>query len=413
MIRYLLLILFIATMASRALDFDLGLAPGISVKNALLYATFSVIAIESAMARNRRFELLPVIIPFALLVFYALMSWLVIVLFLDNPYYDPVETLIRLKTKLADQFLWLLVFFYGLVNRKDALWLFKALTWVIIFSCLINVVDTFNIPDLGIITARDKDGRVEGILHSAPEFGGLLAFILPAIVALWWTEAGLKKSLAFIGIGLALVSLMLTATRGAMLGLAAGIIIAAIYLREYISARILGRATVAVLIFTVVAVLVVLSTDFGSLLEERLSTGLATGDVESISSGRTAFWLAAFGEMAKHPISFVSGLGWESFFQTIGHHYATHSVYVDRLYNLGTIGLALFVFSYANAFAAARRGLRNAPTNVAPFLIATIIGMISFMISMAFADIEGAATYVWACTGLALRMAVENPRASA
>jgi hypothetical protein len=158
---------------------DLGLAPGISIKNAMLYVAFSAIAIESAMARNRNVELLPVILPYALLILYAILTWLFIVLFMEDPYYSPRTTLIRLKIKLVDQFLILLVFFYGVINWKDALWLLKALIWVMIIGCLITILDTFNIPDLGIITARDRDGRIEGIIGSAAEFGGLLAFVLP------------------------------------------------------------------------------------------------------------------------------------------------------------------------------------------------------------------------------------------
>jgi hypothetical protein len=271
MTGYFLLFLFAATMGSRALGLDLGLAPGISIKNAMLYVAFSAIAIESAMARNRNVELLPVILPYALLILYAILTWLFIVLFMEDPYYSPRTTLIRLKIKLVDQFLILLVFFYGVINWKDALWLLKALIWVMIIGCLITILDTFNIPDLGIITARDRDGRIEGIIGSAAEFGGLLAFVLPAIVALWWTETGTKKTFSLFGIGLALVSLMLSGSRGAMVGLVGGAIVAAIYLRQYVSAQILVRATMAAVIFTAIAVLVVLATDFEYLLKERLS----------------------------------------------------------------------------------------------------------------------------------------------
>jgi hypothetical protein len=230
--RYLLLSLFVATLGSRALGLDLGIAPGISIKNAMLYATFSAIAIHSAVLRNRNIELLPVLLPFALLILYAILTWLFTLLFLENPFYLPRPTLIRLKVKLVDQFLLLLVFFYGVVNWKEAVWLLKALIWVMIVGCFVTVVDTFNIPDLGIITARDRDGRIEGILGSAADFGGLLAFALPMIIVLWWIETGAKKVIALFGIALTLMSFLLSASRGAMVGLVAGAIVAAIYLRQ-------------------------------------------------------------------------------------------------------------------------------------------------------------------------------------
>lgn len=393
-------------MGSRALGLDLGLAPGISIKNIMLYTAFSAIAVETAMAHNRKIELLPVLLPFALLILYAILTWVFTILFLENPHYSPRVTLIRLKVKLVDQFLMLLVFFYGVINWKDALWLLKALVWVMILGCFITVIDTFNIPDLGIITARDKDGRIEGIIGSAAEFGGLLTFAIPLIVALWWSETGFKKVLALLGIGLALVSVMLSASRGAMVGLVAGGIMAAIYLRRYITVQIVIRATMAVLTFTAIAVMVVLSTDFEHIIRERMSTGLESGDLEFISSGRTRIWWAALGEMAEYPISYLSGLGWEAYYQTGGHRYATHSMYLDSFYNLGIIGLTLFALSYVAAVAAARRGLANAPDNATPYLMAATIGLMGFMFAMIFTDIQLAATYVWAYTGVALRIAV-------
>jgi O-antigen ligase len=162
----------------------------------------------------------------------------------------------------------------------------------------------------------------------------------------------------------------------------------------------------AMLFFTSIVVLGVLSTDFEFLVKERLTTGLDTGNVEYISSGRTAMWWAAVREMAEYPLSFLTGLGWEAYYQTGGNRYATHSVYLDRLYNLGFIGLTLFLLSYAGAIAIARNGLKFATKEVAPLLIGTIIGMTSFMFAMAFTDIEAAAIYVWAYSGLALRIAI-------
>jgi O-antigen ligase len=83
-------------------------------------------------------------------------------------------------------------------------------------------------------------------------------------------------------------------------------------------------------------------------------------------------------------------------------------MYLDRLYNLGIIGLTLFALSFVNAIATARKGLRSASKEAAPFLMATIIGLTSFMIAMAFTDMEAAALYIWAYAGLALRIAISS-----
>lgn len=412
MIRYFLLVVFVVLIASRALGLDIGLAPGVSLKNAMLYATAVLIAIDMSIARNRQIELLSVVVPFVALIVYATASWFIIVVFLDFPNYSAFQTLIQLKLKLIDQLIVLLVFFYGVTAWKDAVWTLKAITWVLVVGCLVTVVDTFNIPDLGIITTRDMDGRVEGILGSAGEFSGLLAFFIPPMIALAWAESGRARKFAMIGVGMGFVSLLVAATRGAMAGLVAGTIAGAILMREHLSIQLIARTMGAVLLLVAVSVVVVLSTDFATVLQERMSTGLQTGELQNISSGRTRIWGDALSDMADQPMSFITGLGWETYFQSVGRRYATHNVFLDRLYNLGLIGLILFTLSYVSAIFIIRNSIGRAPKESAPYLMATVIGMIALMVSMLFADLQSAASYSWAYAGLALRVAVSSSSAA-
>lgn len=406
LIRNALLILFFVMLGARALQLDLSLGPGLSVKNALLYLTAVLIAVESALAGNRKVELMTVIVPFAVLVLYAILTVVVIVLILDFRFYEPVPALIRLKTKLVDQLLMLLVFFYGVVNLKDAMWLLKGMIWAIIVSSVVTVVDTFDIPDLGIITTRD-DGRVEGILASAQEFAALLAFFIPLIVAFWWTESGLKRFLALLGIGVSVIALLLAASRGAVVGLLIGSAFAAFYLRRRISPVVFVRAFLAGVIFSAITVSVLIFTDFGEVLQTRFTHGMESGDIGTFSSGRTANWSGIVSEMFKQPLTFITGFGWESFFHSIGYHRATHSVYIDRLYNLGLIGLVLTITLFVNSMSVARRLLNGARAEVTPYLTALVFALASFMVAIAFSDIE-AATYTWGCTGVLLRMAMAS-----
>lgn len=391
-------------LGARAIGIDLSLGPGLSVKNALLYLSAILIAIEAAVTGNRKLELLSVIGPFGLLVLYALLTWIFVLLLMDYTHYSPRPTLIRLKTKLGDQFLMLLVFFYGVVNLKDAVWLLKSLIWVMAIGSLVTVVDTFNIPDLGIITTRE-DGRVEGILGSAQEFGALMAFFVPATVALWWTERGAKRALALFGVGLGLIALFLSASRGAIVGITAGSVLAAFYLRRLISAPVLGRGMAATLAIAVMAVVVLISTDFGYVLEERMTHGIGTGDIATLSSGRVVFWGQALREMMQYPLTFLTGFGWEAYYQSAGHHPATHSVYVDRLYNLGLIGLSLTIIPFVNAMAIARRAVQAATPDLSPYMMALVFGLVGLAITIAFSDIE-ALMYAWGVTGVALRIAL-------
>jgi O-antigen ligase len=298
----------------------------------------------------------------------------------------------------------LLVFFYGVTNFKDALWLLKGLIWTTVFSCFITIVDTFDIPNLGIITVREDDGRVEGILASSQEFAAFVTFFLPLIIALWWTENGVKRRLAFIGIMLAFAALLTAGSRGAIVGLLAGSAYAAFYLRRWLSARVVLRTVAGGLVLAVTAFVALLVTDFGDVLVERMTWGWESGDTTTLTAGRSENWSNILGEMFEYPLTFITGFGWEAFFQTIGYHRATHSVYIDRLYNLGLIGLSLTLVLYFNSMAVARRALSSVAPDAAPFLMALVFGLAGFMISITFSDIE-AATYTWGCTGVALRLA--------
>jgi O-antigen ligase len=413
MIRKLLLVLFIALIVGRAIGLDTGLGPGLSIKNALIYVVATFIAVEAVVAGNRRIQLLPVLLPFAVLIGYALLSWAFIVIFVDDPGYSARETLIRLKTKLVDQFIVLLIFYYGVVNRDDVLWLMKGVTWAVVFGCLITVIDTYDIPDLGIVTAREDDGRIEGIIGAAAEFGGLLAFYVPPIFALAVSSAGMKKLGAMVGVAATLMSVMLSASRGAMLAIITGAVAAAVYLRAQLNVRTLVRTAFISLILVAIAATFVVYSEYGSLLRERLMTGLETGSAESVSSGRTAIWAAAMRDMANAPMSVVTGLGWETYFQGLGRKLATHNVFLDRLYNLGLIGLTLFVAFHVAAILILRRGVSDADTAARPYVVAAVIGLISFMVAMLFTDLQIAGTYMWAYVGLALRAVSPQELASA
>jgi hypothetical protein len=194
-----------------------------------------------------------------------------------------------------------------------------------------------------------------------------------------------------------------------MVGMVGGSLISAFYLRRYLSARVLMQAVTTAMVLLIASIIFVVSTDFGHILISRMTTGIGSGSLQTLSSGRTAIWSEAWHEMAEYPLSFITGMGWEVYYQTIGYRFATHSVYLDRIYNLGLIGLSLYVWPFLSAISTARLKLESAPAEVSTFLYATIVGLVSFMIAMAFSDIHGAALYVWAFCGLAMRITVEMP----
>jgi hypothetical protein len=76
------------------------------------------------------------------------------------------------------------------------------------------------------------------------------------------------------------------------------------------------------------------------------------------------------------------------------------------LFNLGFIGLTLFIITIANALASARRALASAEGETFRYLLAFVPGILAFMVSIAFSEPTTAWIYVWAYTGLMMRVAL-------
>jgi O-antigen ligase len=272
---------------------------------------------------------------------------------------------------------------------------------------LITVVDTLDIPDLGIIQARD-DGRVGGTLGSANEYGAFLAFFLPATIAMYWSLEGGKKVVAGLGSLLSGIALLMTVSRGAMVGLAVGSVIAAFVLRKVVPARVVLRAGVAAVIFVGVALIGGIAAGYGELLAERFS--LFGGGGYEASSGRTVIWGRALANMLDHPQTLITGFGWYAYETSRNFGFATHNSYLNILYNLGLIGVALYLVVAVNILRTAKAAIYRRGISNDPLLAAFVFGYLSLLVSIFFGELHTAWLYIWAIIGLALRSAVpENP----
>ena len=217
MIRILLLLLFFVMFAGNSLGLNISLAPGLSTKNVFLYLLFLLIAIQTAVKRDRKAECLSVIAPFGILLAYAIFSWLVVVLVIDYSNYNAIGSAIRLKAGLADALFVLLVFFFGLTNAKDGVWLFRMVVWLVILGNIITLADAFQMPDLEMLEWH-YEGRLNGFLGQPNEFGAFLVIFLPATVALFTVETGIRRIIAAIGVLATFVCLLLTFSRGSYVG---------------------------------------------------------------------------------------------------------------------------------------------------------------------------------------------------
>jgi O-antigen ligase len=403
----LLLLLFFVLYAADTLGFDLSLAPGLSVKNAFLYLLFVGLAIEAAVTRRRSMELASVLVPFTLYVAYAIFMWIVVLLILDYPNYSPRSSLFALKGGPIDNLVVLLVFFYGVTDAKRALWVLLGILWLVVVGNVVTVLDALDMPDLGLIELRE-DGRVGGPVGSSNPFGYLLALFVPVIFALCFTESGLKRKLAVIGLLFSILALLMTVSRGALLGLLGGGLLAAFFLRRQVPLAMIGKLAFATIAVALVAFALAYGTGYGELLLDRLDR-FDRGS-HDLSSGRTMIWGLMLEKMLESPLTFVTGFGWhayQTFQRSLEFGFSPHSHYLSVLFNLGIIGLAFWMLAAASILRVTLHAIPLASPSVRPLLLGFFVGFLALLVALIFND-SVPWIYIWALVGLCLRVAVSQ-----
>ena len=389
--------------AATTFGWELSLAPGLSVKNAFLYLLILIYMIETAVLHNRRFELPSVLVPFGLLVGYCILSWFTVAFVVQLANYPTLEMGISLKSNRFDHLMLFLVFFYGLSSTKDVLSLLRTFLWILVLGNVITMIDGFNIPDLGIIQQRE-DGRLGGPMGESNQYGALLAATLPAMIALLW-DPQTKKLFAFFAVLVSIVALLLSSSRGAFVGIIVGSVFSIYYLRRYISMRHVAIGTIVSLATITLMIIVLLSTDLvGDLIQRFLDT-LSGGSYER-SSGRTEIWSTALQQMFEQPFSIFSGFGWDAYDHINKTRFGTHNVYLNHLFNLGLPGLTLYCLLIYKLLSSCRAAISNATGPARNQLIAFIFGFTSLSIVLFFVDLYKAWIWVWAYTGMVMRLVV-------
>jgi O-antigen ligase len=404
MARNVLLGLLIILFTEITLDFNLSLAPGMSVKNAVLYAFVMVLAIRAAIGGGPASPgLTRVHLCFVLMLCCATLSWAFTPSLHRWPMdYDPAATLVNLKTLLIDHYLFFLAFLYGIRSRQDAVWVAAALMGFVAISNVITLIDVFNIPDLGIIHER-ADSRVSGPLGESNQYAAFLVLFLPGIVALAYRARGLRRVIYGIGMLASVAVLLLTTSRGAMVGLFCGLVGTGWYLRHYLPK---GEALKKLLMLfaLVVVVTAAIGVRYGDLFYDRFVGKADLENLEHSSSGRTENWTTALGTQADRPGAFIWGVGWNSY-KLMFDDRASHNTYIGYLFELGVIGLMLFLALLASLFRVTRRAIALAPPEQRIELMLFTFGFISLLVSVFFVNLYKPWLFVWAYVGLMMRVA--------
>ncbi len=403
--RFLLLILFAGLMADSMFGWGLGVAPGVSLKNLLLYMLVLIIAIEAAIKGwSIQIELPSIHLLFGLLILIALLSWVANSFIASYVDYDPLQSFIAFKGGLVDHYLFFLVFFLAVRTEQDVASLQRIFLMLLVAANIVTLMDAFSIPDFGFIETRN-DGRVEGPLGEANQYGLFIAMMIPLLLAQAPREEGFVRAYLYVGAAASFFTMLMTVSRGALVSLIFGSIIAALFLKEHMNPKYMRRLVAMALVGAAFAALII-GQEYKDLIIERTQDAVSSGSAEAMTSGRTWIWSTALDFMMRRPLSLISGYGWNTFHDVM--FVAPHNVYLHRFFELGIIGLAAFLGIFAAILFRCRRAV-NIGTNKGPLhalLIGFVFGFCILLTGIFAVDLANPWYFVWSFVGLSMRATV-------
>jgi O-antigen ligase len=405
--QFLLVGLFAILLGDIMLGLGLTLGPGLSLKNAVLYVLFVALVFEFTTGRRDPLrEVWTLNVAWFALVSFATFTWMTLVLLGIHRGYDSFGSFVALKSQLVDLFLFMLVYMYGPKDLESTARLLKWLISVLVIVNVVTMIDTFNVPDLGIV-AEAKYGRLAGPVNEVNQYGAILIFIIPITAGLALGSHGWARRMFAVGAIIAFVLLGLTVSRGSFLGLFVGGMVAIYLARDYVSTeKIVKGAVLVTTTIIIVSAIVIYQNPEGVL--QKFDVAGAT--LEGVSSGRTILWRQALTMMSVWPLSFITGYGWNGYTALFIGYGDPHNTYLLYWFNLGIFGLSAYLFIMFWIVRFSVRSLEWISADGRPIVIGFLIGFLALHAALFFVELYAPWMFIWAIAGTTIRYIVEQGR---
>ncbi len=402
--RFLLVTLTFFLTLSSVFSWDPGPAPGVKIKNFILYLLAMGLLFSFAMGRRFKIQLPVMNVTFAVLIGYSILTYLAIILFIEYPRYDALTSAFDLKNRAVDYMLFFLVFFYGARSEKDAVFVLKCLLLSWIVSHAVAVLDALGVMQLGDIERRG-DGRVQGAVGESNQYGAFVALTLPAAISMAAALRGWQRWFWIAASALTAGTLIMTVSRGAFVAVFVAAIFGAYLFRRYLSVGKIATWAGIAAGGVVLVLITVVGLGFGDLLYERVVAGFSSKDLSGTSSGRTEIWATAIAMMAQHPLTLLTGFGWNSYW-VMPFRYSPHNYYLAQWFNLGLPGLICSVLLLVIPVRTALQSFAHAAPKLQALLAGFVIATITYAAATFFVDLYVPWIYFWAYAGVSMRLAM-------
>jgi hypothetical protein len=386
-------------LATEVLQWDLTITAGLSAKNAVMYIMMSFLALRMIVARTNVFVAQSMHAAWLLMIGYAIVSWLIASMVIKYPRYDLFDNLIQLKSSLIDFYIFFLVFLYAVRTGDDCLKVIKGLLLGAVFANAATILDYVGAIDLGLRIR--PDGRAQGALGESNQYAAFIFLFIPGMIAAAVAASGVRR---FFWLGCTFVScaaLVMTGSRGGFVGVLVACGVGLYFYRHLIS---FGRVTPWAVSVLAVFILVMATTQYGSVLTERV-VGHASIDANEASSGRTEIWSDLITVMMSQPATFFTGFGF-NVYSSMPFNFAPHNHYLALWFNLGLIGLACGIALLFGAIRRARIASFQAAPPLRGQLIAFVLGATGLATAIFFVDLHKPWMFYWMYTGIAMRLAI-------
>ena len=405
MIRYLLMILYVMSAAEATFELQMGIGLGLSATNLLLYLLiFTILARAALTNADIQIPMLGVHVAFGAFAAYAALSWGLNGLF--DPTYPVFKGLMTLKNEIVDNFLFFLVFFFGANNYDEAKRVFLFALHLIAIMTVLTIVDASAMFNLGIME-QEPGGRVSGPIGSSNQYGAFMAFFVPIFAAMAMGSKGVAR-LAWWFVFLCSFGLLIaTGSRGTYVAMLAAVVIGVKFISPFFDRRAIRRVGLQMAAVLLLITVSVALTNL-ELVERRLEQSTST-NMDELSSGRSAIWTATVLVQAENPYTFIYGNGWNSH-EHSGIWKSAHNTYLLILYELGIIGLVLFIVLLGSVVWQVRVLVMRTEGKERTLMSGLAFGFFGVIVAIMFLDLYSPWFYIWSFLGMSLRIAYEKDR---
>jgi O-antigen ligase len=395
-------------IVAKTFDLDIGLGPGLSLKNGILYLLMTAILMMYAVRRDFKLQLPGIFGSFAALLAYAVFSTAVVVMFVQYPGYKLLTAFIQLKGLPFDFLAFFFVYFYGLRTRRDALTVLYSSLAIAVLVNVVSGLDALGYLRIESIRQGEDSERVQGIIGEHNQYGAYIAWFLPPLVAMIASVGKRWRVFWVLGALVSFAVLLMTVSRGAFVATVVSTLIGAYLFRStLLTPKVGGRLLMVFAAALVVAIGLAVTTKFGSLLAERLLGQSADIDLWEVSSGRTELWKDALEQMMRTPSSLLTGFGWATYFVLPSSlPLAPHNTYLWYWFELGIPGVLLFTMIFVQLIMVASREAAASQGSTRFHLIGFAIGTIALMVAIFFVELYTPWPYYWAYAGAIMRLAM-------